>query len=106
MATQNYDTQAARIGSLKGDILKHAIPVLCLGISGDQKKVQKNQSDTIIYRRWLPVGGAATNATTINRWTVTSAAHQTTEGVTPDADTLTAQDITVQLEQYACLYMR
>jgi N4-gp56 family major capsid protein len=105
MATQGYNTASPRVGKLKGEILKHAIPVLCLGISGDQKKMRKNQSDTVVYRRWLPKGGATTNSTTINQWSVTANAHQTTEGVTPDADTLTPQDITVQLEQYACLYM-
>src|SRR3990167_4797942 len=104
MAQQQYNTSAPRVGKLKGEILKHAMPVLCLGISGDQKRMPKNQSDTVIYRRWLPRGGAVTNATTINQWSVDAAAHQGQEGVTPDADTLVPQNITVQLRQYACLY--
>ncbi len=104
MAIQNYATESARIGKLKGETLKHAIPVMCLSISGDQKKISKNQSDTVIYRRWLPKGGATTNATTINQWTVSAVAHQTSEGVTPAAETMAPQDITVQLQEYACLY--
>jgi len=52
----------------------------------------------------LPYGGADTNATTINQWDVDPTEHLTQEGVTPAADTIEAQDITVQLNQYACLY--
>lgn len=104
MPTQNYSTATPRVGKLKGEILKHAVPVQCLGISGDQKKIGKNQSDTVIYRRWLPKGGATTDATTINQWNVDPASHVVTEGVTPTAETMAPQDITVQLQQYACLY--
>jgi len=104
MSIQNFGTEAARIGKLKGEILKHAIPREVLGITGDQHKMGKNQSDTVIYRRWLPFGGATTNATTINQWVVDPNAHLTSEGVTPEADTIAPQDITVKLRQYSCLY--
>lgn len=109
MATQAYNTTSPRIGKLKGEILAHAVPKLVLGISGDQKKMPKNSSDTVVYRRWLPKG--ATNSTTpsgglvpINTISVDENAHLVTDGVTPNAETLTPQDITVQLQQYACLY--
>ncbi|HBA35935.1 MAG TPA: hypothetical protein DCZ12_17555, partial [Gammaproteobacteria bacterium] len=62
MATQAYTTETPRIGALKGEILKHAVPRLVLGISGSQKKMGKNQSDTVIYRRWVPYGGTAGTA--------------------------------------------
>lgn len=104
MATQQYSTSTPRIGAFKGEVLAHAVPKLVLGISGDQKRMPKNMSDTVKYRRWLPKGGATTNATTINQWSVTANAHLTSEGVTPVAETLTPQDITVTLQQYACLY--
>jgi N4-gp56 family major capsid protein len=104
MATQAYATQAARIGKLKGEILAHAVPVEVLGITGTQKKMPKNSSDTIVFRRWLPYGGATTNSSTINRWSVTASAHVLAEGVTPNADTLTPQDITAVLQQYGALY--
>ena len=104
MPVQNYNTEAARIGKLKGDILKHAIPREVLGITGTQHKMGKNQSDTVIFRRWLPFGGAATNATTINQWVVEANDHLTAEGVTPEADTIAPQDITVKLRQYSALY--
>lgn len=105
MTSQSYSTSTPRIGKVKGAILKHAIPRMVLSITGNQQKMDQGQSDTIVFRRWLPTGGATTSSTTINRWSVTAAAHLTQEGVTPDADTIAPQDITVQLAQYSCLYM-
>ena len=104
MATQAYTTETPRIGALKGEILKHAVPRLVLGISGSQKKMGKNQSDTVIYRRWVPFGGTAGTAAGKNTWSVTAVNHQVNEGVTPTADTLAPDDVSVQLQQYACLY--
>lgn len=105
MPTQMYTTVAERIGAVKGDMLAHAVPVEVLGMACDQKSMPMHSSDTIIYRRWLPYGGATTNSTTINQWSVTANAHLTQEGVTPTADTIAPQNITVQMNQYACLYM-
>ncbi len=101
---QEYSTVTPRIGKVKGKILKHAVPREVLGIAGDNHQIGQNQSDTVIYRRWLPFGGATTNATTINQWSVDPDDHQVVEGVTPDSDTITPQDITVTLLEYACLY--
>lgn len=104
MAIQTYSTQAARIGKLKGEILAHAMPMEVLGITGVQKQMPKNNSDTVVFRRYLPYGG------TDNKW-ITGAnvdtfasSHVTTEGTTPTADTIAATDITVQLVQYSVLY--
>ena len=95
---------AARIAKLKGDILKHAVTAEVLGITGQQRAMPKNSSKTIVHRRYLPYGAAATNFNTINRPVATAAGHELTEGVTPTADTLIPQDITVTLKQYGCLY--
>ncbi len=46
MAIQQYATITPRIGKLKGEILAHAIPMEVLGITGQQKQVPKNNSDT------------------------------------------------------------
>jgi len=106
MATQGYDSpQLARIGKLKGAILKHSQPKEVLGITGEQHKMGKNQSDTVVFRRWLPRGGTTATAASINQWDVDENAHLTSEGVTPPADTMVAQDITVTLNQYSALYM-
>ena len=104
MGIVSYDTNTPRIAKIKGEILKHAIPRNVLGMTGRQHKIGKNMSDTVVFRRWLPYGGAATSAATINAWVVDPNAHRTTEGVTPPADTIIPQDITVQLIQYSCLY--
>lgn len=104
MAGNSLNTPEARIGATKGAILKHAEPKESLGITGTMHNIGRNMSDTVKFRRWLPYGGATTSSTTINRWSVDAVAHQTQEGVTPTVDKLDAQDITVQLKQYAAIY--
>jgi N4-gp56 family major capsid protein len=101
---QTYSLNAGRINEIKGETLAHAIPVEVLALGCEMKPFPKNQGDNITYRRWLPYGATTTNANTINRWSVTAAAHITTEGVTPAAETITPQDVNVQLQQYAALY--
>jgi N4-gp56 family major capsid protein len=104
MAIVSYDVNTPRIAKTKGEILKHAIPRMVLSITGRQHRIGRNMSDTVVFRRWLPFGGATTNSTTINDWVVDPNTHLTTDGVTPIADTITPQDITVQLNQYSVLY--
>ncbi len=101
---QQYNTATPRIGKLKGAILAHAVPQEVLGITGDYHKMPKNNSDTVIFRRWLPTGASVGTPASINRWSVDPAEHLTQEGVTPDAETIAPQDIPVQLNQYSCLY--
>lgn len=105
MPGQNFNSPAARIAKFKGEILAHAIPKEVLGTTGVQRKMPKNMSDTVVYRRFLPYGGSVGSAASINTITADPVAHQTVEGVTPDADSLTPEDRTVKLKQYSCLYM-
>lgn len=104
MAQFGYNDPAGRINKLKGEILKHAVPAEVLGMTGMQRAIPKNNGKTVVYRRYLPYGAAATNYNTINRPAASPAAHLLAEGVTPSADTMTPQDITVTLNQYGCLY--
>lgn len=104
MAIQNYSTATARVGKLKGEILAHAMPVEVLGITGVQKQHPKNQSDTVVFRRWLPYGGTDNKWITSTNVDTFAADHITQEGVTPSADTLAPTDITVTLSQYSVLY--
>jgi len=104
MGIVSYDLNTPRIAKHKGAILKSAMPRMVLSITGNQHKIQRNMSDTVVFRRWLPFGGATTDATTINNWVVDPNTHLTQDGVTPTADTITPQDITVQLLEYSCLY--
>lgn len=95
---------AERIGKIKGEILAHAVSAEVLGITGMQRGLPKNQGKTVVYRRYLPWGAANTNFNTINRPAAAAADHELAEGVTPTADSLVPQDITVTLKQYGCLY--
>ena len=104
MATFTTASPAARINKLKGEILAHAVSAEVLGITGMQRQQPKNNSKTVVYRRYLPYGALATNQNTSNRPIATAAGHELTEGVTPSADTLIPQDVTVTLKQYGCLY--
>lgn len=103
MAGNNFATQAARIGKFKGEILKHAMPQEVLGRVGAsvKKRIPKNSSDTIVFRRWLPKGATANSP---NTWTVDPTAHLLTEGEPPNSEAIVAQDITVTLSQYGVLY--
>jgi N4-gp56 family major capsid protein len=104
MAIQTMTTQAARIGKLKGDILTHAIPMEVLCKQGLQKKLPKNSSDTVIYRRALPPSGldniwiSGTNVDTF------ADSYKINEGVTPNARTMSYVDVTAVVEQFGVLY--
>src|SRR5436189_295407 len=60
MTMTSYLTNTGRINKFKGEILAHAVPVECLGITGSNKKLPKNNGDTVVYRRWLPVAATIT----------------------------------------------
>jgi N4-gp56 family major capsid protein len=104
MTMQTYSNPAGRINEIKGEMLRIAEPQEVLAIGCSQKKMPRNKGDNITYRGIIPTGGATTNANTINRWSVTAAAHEVSEGVTPAAEALTYRDVNVQIKQYACLY--
>jgi N4-gp56 family major capsid protein len=101
MVMQAYNTAIGRINKYKGEILAHAVPVEVIGITGQKRKIPKNNGKTVTFRRWLPYGATTANP---NQWNVTAINHLTQEGVTPAADTLTPQDIEATLQQYAVLY--
>lgn len=117
MAIQVMATQAARIGKWKGEILARAIPCEVLQIAAVQKQMPKNVSDTVVYRRWVPYDAAIANPNILiqsgvavvetessNRVDTMVTANLLAEGTTPTPDSIVAQDITVVLKQYACLY--
>ena len=106
MSMQTFNTQPARVAKLKGEILKAAMPVEVLGITGSQQKMPKNSSDTVVFRRWLPYGGVDNKfiGSADGADAAFAAAHLTQEGVTPSADTLTAVDVPATMQQYAALY--
>lgn len=101
---QTYNSPAGRINEIKGEMLAIAEPFEVLALGCTQKPMPRNKGDNITYRARIPTGGATTNGNTINRWSVTAAAHAVQEGVTPQAESLTYRNVNVQIQQYACLY--
>jgi N4-gp56 family major capsid protein len=107
---QNFSTQSGRLNRFSGEILKHAVPQETLAKGGRQVKFPRNSSDTYVSRRWLPYGASAASPNTFfangtgDRSAALVNAHRTQEGVTSTPDSITAQDVTVVMQQYDCLY--
>jgi N4-gp56 family major capsid protein len=66
-------------------MLKHAEPVLALQRFGMSKPVPKNKADTVKFRRPVPFGAATTPLV---------------EGVTPSAQKMAYEDVSVTVKQY------
>jgi N4-gp56 family major capsid protein len=111
MSIQNYGTVASRnlIRAAQG-MLEHAQPITVLGDFGTQREMPQNSTDTLVFRRTLPFGASATG-TTIEGSTryqgtpdITASNFVLAEGVTPNANTISFQDVSVQLQQYGVLF--
>jgi N4-gp56 family major capsid protein len=111
MAIQNYGTVASRnlIRAAQG-MLEHAQPITVLGDFGTQREMPQNSTDTLVFRRTLPFG-ASTVGTTIegsSRYVgtpdITASNFVLAEGVTPNSNTISFQDVSVQLQQYGVLF--
>jgi len=81
-----------------------------LGDFGTQREMPQNSTDTLVFRRTLPFG-ASTSGTTIENSTryvgtpdITASNFVLAEGVTPNSNTITFQDVSVQLQQYGVLF--
>jgi N4-gp56 family major capsid protein len=104
MAGNSYSSPQGRINEIKGEMLRMAEPVEVLALGCSMKKMPRNQGDNISYRSRVPTGGSSATSTGMNRWSISAAAHQVAEGVTPVAEALSYRDVNVQIQQYACLY--
>jgi N4-gp56 family major capsid protein len=111
MSIQNYGTVASRnlIRAAQG-MLEHAQPITVLGDFGTQREMPQNSTDTLVFRRTLPFG-ASTAGTTIENSSryvgtpdITASNFVLAEGVTPNANTISFQDVSVQLQQYGVLF--
>jgi N4-gp56 family major capsid protein len=111
MAIQNYGTVASRnlIRAAQG-MLEHAQPTTVLGDFGTQREMPMNSTDTLVFRRTLPFGASAVGTTIegSQRYAGTPNIDATNfvlaEGVTPNSNTISFQDVTVQLQQYGILF--
>ena len=101
MTIATLNNPAMRIGRQKGAILKHALQVSTLEISGDVHKAAVKQGDTVVFRQVVPYGATAAAPDTM---TVTAAANLMQEGVTPNAESLVILDTSVTVQKYGALY--
>ncbi len=104
MPGNTYTSPTGRINEVKGEMLRIAEPVEVLSLGCSMKRMPRNKGDNITYRARIPTGGTSATSTGMNRWSVTAAAHQVQEGVTPTPESLSYRDVNVQIAQYACLY--
>jgi N4-gp56 family major capsid protein len=69
-----------------------------LSTFGTQKQVPQNKTDTVVFRRALPIDAGSNGAPSI-----TASNYLLQEGVTPGARTIAYQDVQVTLQQYGVL---
>jgi N4-gp56 family major capsid protein len=69
-------------------MLSHAAPTIVLGKFGMTKEMPKNKADTVTFRRPVPFSAATTPLT---------------EGVTPTAQQMSYEDVSVTLAQYGAV---
>lgn len=108
MAVQKYDTVASRnLLRAEMEMLKHAEGIIVLGKFGQQKEQPLNKTDTVVFRRVIPFGGAAV-ANPADGYSetpsITAATHIMSEGVTPTAYTISYTDVTTTLQNYGVLF--
>ncbi len=99
MTMQTYSTVASRnLIRAEREMLKHAQPIMVLSNFGAQKEQPKNATDTIVFRRAVPIDAQANGAPLVDQNNYLIA-----EGTTPTAKTITYQDVTVTLQNYGVL---
>jgi N4-gp56 family major capsid protein len=96
---QNYATAPGRnLIMAEREMLKKADPIKVLSSFGDQKQVPTNKTDTVVFRRPVPIDAAANGAPVVN-----AGDYLLQEGTTPSARSITYQDVQVTLQQYGVL---
>jgi len=110
MALQGYNVPQSRnlIRAAQG-MLEHAQPIIVLGDFGEQKEMPQNATDTLVFRRTLPFG-ASTAGSGINSSQYVGTPQISpynfvlAEGVTPNSNTVTFQDVSVTLQNFGILF--
>lgn len=96
---QQYSTAPSRnLIHAEREMLKHAEPIKVLGSFGTNKPVPQNKTDTVVFRRAVPIDAGANGAPDI-----TASNYLLQEGVTPGARTITYTDVQVTLQQWGVL---
>lgn len=100
---QTYSLVASRnLISAERKMLVHADPVKVLSSFGQHKEIPTNQTDTVVFRRAVPIDAATSGAAT-GAPQVTATDYLLQEGVTPAARTITYTDVTATLQEYGIL---
>lgn len=110
MAAQGYQAPQSRnlIRAAQG-MLEHAQPVIVLGDFGEQKEMPMNATDTLVFRRVLPFGAsAAPSGINSSQYAGTPQINANNfvlaEGVTPNSNTISFQDVSVTLQNFGVLF--
>ncbi len=109
MAGQRFATDTARIGAVKGMILKTAMFEECLSSAGDTEQMPKNSGKTLKWKRFILPSGTG-GAGVDNQWVAPGKDdeivdyHRTAEGVTRGAESVTSRIITATPYQFDVLY--
>lgn len=111
MSQMNYGTVASRnlIRAAQG-MLEHAQPITVLGDFGTQREMPQNSTDTLVFRRTLPFGASATGQSIegsqryVGTPNISAGDFVLAEGVTPNSNSISFQDVSVQLQQYGVLF--
>jgi len=99
MTIQTYSLVPSRnLIMAEREMLKRAEPIKVISTFGMQKQVPQNKTDTVVFRRALPLDAGSNGAPSI-----TASNYLLQEGVTPAARTITYQDVQVTLQQYGVL---
>ncbi len=109
MAGHRFATDTARIGAVKGMILKTAMFEECLSSAGETEQMPKNSGKLLKWKRFiLPSGTGAAGVD--NQWVAAGKDdeivdfHRTSEGVTRGAESVTSTIITATPYQFDVLY--
>jgi N4-gp56 family major capsid protein len=110
MANQLYTTQLSRnlIRAAQG-MLEHAQPIIVLGDFGEFREMPQNSTDTLVFRRTLPFGAVSSGSGIggnqyIGTPNITPTQFVLAEGVTPNSNTISFQDVTVTLQNFGVLF--
>lgn len=99
MTIQTYSTVPSRnLIRAAREMLKHAEPILVMSPFAKQEQQPQRSTDTVVFRRVLPVDAAANGAPKPN-----VGDYILSEGTTPTARTINYQDVTVTVQNYGIL---
>jgi N4-gp56 family major capsid protein len=96
---QNYSTVPSRnLIMAEREMLAHAEPIKVLSTFGMQKQVPQRKTDTVVFRRALPIDAAANGAPQ-----VIHTDYLLQEGTTPAARSIVYQDVSATVQQFGVL---